>query len=141
MCCFTFFLKFFVLALSFAGSAQCATDDQILDSHKEDTKKSLPTEDYESVINEYTKYLANVPKVIKEEEARYTEEIAKIDKEIAQLRHKKVLLKSKLSDASKEHQDKKALFEEKLSSLSKFNKKYVAEKKTGQKRNHKKDKL
>jgi hypothetical protein len=81
-------------------------------------------EDYEAVINEYTKYLANTPKEVKEEEMRHIGEISKIDREIAKLRHKKALLNSKLSQASRSHQNTKISFEQRLNSLSKINRKY-----------------
>jgi hypothetical protein len=91
---------------------------------KQKEKEVEKVEDYEAVINEYTKYLANVPKEVKEEEMRHIGEISKIDREIAKLRHKKAILNSKLSDASRAHQNTKISFEQRLQSLSKINKKY-----------------
>ncbi len=87
-------------------------------------KEGAKVEDYEVVINEYTRYLASVPKEVKEEEMRHIGEISKIDREIAKLRHKKALLNSKLSEASRAHQNTKISFEQRLQSLSKINKKY-----------------
>lgn len=77
------------------------------------------TSEYEKVINEYTKYLASVPKSVKEEEMKYMEDAARIDKEMARLNQQKVSLKSKLSNALKEHQATKLVFDKKLYLLSK----------------------
>ncbi len=129
----TILLKFIFIATIgvFAGSsafAQYVPFMNFISDVKQDFKQKEKTdekvEDYEAVINEYTKYLANVPKEIKEEEMRHIGEISKIDREIAKLRHKKALLNSKLSEASRTHQNTKMSFEQKLNSLSNINKKY-----------------
>lgn len=77
------------------------------------------TTEYERLINEYNKYLSSVPKSVKEEELNYLSEISKLDKEIAKLNYQKIALRSKLSEALREHQETKSVFDKKLYMLSK----------------------
>jgi chromosome segregation ATPase len=118
---------FFVLIIGFVYSSSAFSQiaslrADVIQLPKANQNEKTPIEDYESVINEYTKYLAGVPKEVKEEEIRYLAEMSKIDKEIAKLRQKRVLLNSKLSESLRDHQNTKMIFEQKLNSLSKFKK-------------------
>jgi hypothetical protein len=111
------------LFLSSAAFAQIAPlYSEVIQMPRMNQNDKVQTEDYEHVINDYTKYLASVSKAVKEEEMQHLAEMSKIDKEIAKLRHKKAVLNSKLSEAVRNHQNTKMMFEQKLSSLSKFNK-------------------